>query len=132
MSLLDNVKDVAKLAQEVGKMELYQKAVELMAQVTELAEENFQLKQELAALEEKENIAATLAFSRNVYYRLVGGKYDGPFCSCCWDSKSKLIRMHDLRHCFPRCPICQQEIYGGVGTAPNSPKVQVQAGEIPP
>jgi hypothetical protein len=106
MGIIDNVKDVANLAREVGKMELYAKAVDLMAQVTELAQENFDLKQELLATKQNQKIEETLVFWADRYWRKIGEEIDGPFCSKCWDSSRKLIRLHRERRAFPTCPEC--------------------------
>ena len=110
MSIIDNVKDLAKLAQEFGKIELYQKAVDLMSQVTELAHENFELKHELADLKQRNEIGGSLLFVRNVYWRKIDGKMEGPFCSCCWDAEGKLMRLQQRPMFGPTCPICKVEI----------------------
>jgi len=110
MSIIDQVKDTAKLAQEYGKIELYQKAVDLQSQINDLAAENCKLKQALTDaqqqvgdLQEKLKLKGQVAFRRGVYFlKKDDGTEDGPFCSPCWDAEHLLIHVdrNDQRfHC---------------------------------
>jgi hypothetical protein len=119
MSIIDQVKDVAKLAQEVGKIELYQKAVELQSQVTELAGQNFELKmsltearQQIADLQKTMKLNGKVQFRRGVYYlKNDDGTEDGPFCGRCWDADHLLIHVdrndfkYHCRQCDPHMKV---------------------------
>ena len=48
MGVIEGAKALAELARSYDKIDLYKQAVELMGQVTSLATENFELKQEVA------------------------------------------------------------------------------------
>ncbi len=62
------------------------------------------LKSELRSLKEERGIADSLEFDGTVYWVAKGERWDGPFCSLCWDGKGKLVRLQN------------QE---GAGTHPN-------------
>src|SRR4051812_41754114 len=83
---IDTAKSVAKLAQTYQNRELYQQAVELMGQVTELAADNFTLKKRITELEEQLERKGKLIFHENFYWygtksANVTQTSDGPFCS---------------------------------------------------
>lgn len=115
MNIIDQVKDVAKLAHEYGKIELYQKAVDLQSQVNELAAENTDLRQavtearqQVADLQEKLRLKGQVVFRHGVYFlKEEDGTEEGPFCTRCWDAERLLIRVdrndnkYHCRHCDP-------------------------------
>ena len=104
MSIIDNVKDVARLAQEVGKIELYQKAVDLMAQVVALSQENFQLTQEVAELKAQLKLKNEMSYHDNVYW-----KDKEAFCPRCFDTKKLAVHVHEGYigdTTYWRCPEC--------------------------
>lgn len=108
---LEGAKAVAKLAQEYGKMDLYQQAVDLMAKVTELAQENYELKMERNELRAKLDLRDSLVPRGNEYFLAKDGREDGPFCMRCYDSQGKLIRKYDVANILgkpsgKRCPEC--------------------------
>lgn len=105
MAILDNVKEVARLAQEVGKLDLYKQAVDLMAQVTELAQENFALQEQVRELRDQlqrerdaAQIKGKLKNKNGLAYNLVrdDGTEDGPFCFRCFDVDRMLVRVQRL------------------------------------
>jgi regulator of replication initiation timing len=92
MAILENVKEVARLAQEIGKIDLYQKTVELMAQVTDLATENFELKQQVNDLKKRLEVKGKVAYNpKNHTYTLDG---HGAYCATCYDQFGALQRLH--------------------------------------
>lgn len=116
---IDGAKAVAKLAQEYGKMDLYQQAVDLMSQVTEQQQQIMSLTDENARLKEEARIRNQVVFQRNAYWMPVPRENQsdvsdmvGPFCSRCFDVNGKLVRMHDTHQTAPkvgnvfRCPEC--------------------------
>lgn len=114
-SAIEAAKTVASLAQEYGKMDLYQKTVELMAQVTDLAAENFDLKTELVDLKAKMQLQEEVVFHDNHYWRKSANGEDGPFCTRCWDVEGRLVRGlpgHDDFEC-PACRILTTAAYRG-------------------
>lgn len=112
IDIIQSVKEAAKLAQEVGKIELYQKILDLQAAIMEISEENRNLKRELADLQQKFIIKSNLKFENDRYFLIEGDKKDGPFCSPCWDTKQLTVRLHDLHNGYLTCPNkdCHQTI----------------------
>jgi hypothetical protein len=114
MVIIDKLKNVARLAQEVGKMDLYQQAVELQVQVR--AQQKLTDAERLVAdLREALRIRGILTFRAGVYFSRAGdGPEDGPFCSRCWDADQVLIHVdRPDRHYY--CRNCK------TGTIPKEP-----------
>lgn len=88
MGIIDNFKDLFKVADAVNNSELYKKLAEIQRDFFALQEENNQLKQELCQRDERQNIAGRLRVQDNAYYL----ENDGPYCMRCWDVDSKLVR----------------------------------------
>jgi hypothetical protein len=113
MSIIDKAKDLAKLAQAYGKIDLYRMAVDLQSQVTDLAAQNFDLKmaltesrQQVVDLQDKLKLKGQVEFQNGVYYRKKDdGTRDGPFCTRCWDADQLLIRV-DRNDRFYHCRNC--------------------------
>lgn len=111
MGIMDNAKSVVNLAQEVGKMDLYRQAVELMAQVTEQQEKIRSLTDDLAACHERLRLRDVLTFHENAYYTIPPTTADhdpitdGPFCTRCADVNHQLVRLHAVRN--PNQPTVQ-------------------------
>jgi hypothetical protein len=98
-------------------MELYQQAVELMAQVTELAQENMEAKKRISELEERLERKANLIFHQNFYWygtktAIQFSATGGPFCSACFDTAGKLVRIHTRTMMgeveYQICPVCEK------------------------
>ena len=92
MGILDNFKDLFKVADTVNNIELYKKLSELQTAVYTLEEENRSLKERLRERDARQNIAGQMRARDNAYYREDGGSVDGPFCMRCWDVDGKLVR----------------------------------------
>jgi hypothetical protein len=115
MSVIDKAVELAALAKEVNRLDLYQKAVDLQSQITSLAGQNFELSMSLtearkhvAELEDAFKIKGQIEFQHGVYYLTKDdGKKDGPFCTRCWDADRLLIRVdrndknYHCRQCDP-------------------------------
>jgi len=86
MGIIDNFKDLFKVADTVNNIELYKKLSELQTAVFALEEENRSLKEQL-------NIKNNLTFEDEQYWLNKNGQKEGPFCNVCWDIDSKLVRM---------------------------------------
>ncbi len=105
MGVIDTVKDVAKLAQDVQNIPLYQQLVSLQAEVFELYDENRNLKDEVRQLREQLEMRAKMTFENNFYWIVDGDSKDGPFCSRCYDNDHATRRMIELGH-LRGCPTC--------------------------
>ena len=131
MGLLDNAKDLATLAIEVGKMDLYQKAVDLQAQLVELSDQNAELRAKLAAIDERKRIGALLTPHGDAYWKREDGKVDGPFCTNCWDGEGLLMRLLKAGANFPwpTCPRCKVKLVAHTPRPPAQGEAPVSAAE---
>lgn len=107
-----NIKDLYAILKEAGKIDEYQKILELLddslknrEKIEELINENKQLKEQLA-------VAGKIRFENNAYYL----EQDGPFCMNCYDRDRKLIRLPE-RPGFDslQCPTCKNYFDQGRG-----------------
>ncbi len=110
-----NIKDLYGILKEAGKIDEYQKILELLddslknrEKIEELVNKNGQLKEQLA-------VAGEIRFENNAYYL----EQDGPFCMHCYDSDKKLIRLPE-RPGFDSlyCPSCKNYFDQGGGGRP--------------
>ena len=92
MGIVDNFKDVFKVADTLNNIDLYKKLGELQTRVMEVEEENRALKEELRSLKDQSKTDAELEVENNAYYLHRNGKKEGPFCMTCWDADRKLMR----------------------------------------
>ncbi len=95
MGLIENAKDAAKLVQQIGNLELYEKLVSMQTDAITMLDENWKLKDENRSLKEKiEEQRKLLEISEDMEYVQDGGFYvkkseknDGksiPYCPLCW------------------------------------------------
>jgi hypothetical protein len=88
MGIIDNFKDVLKVADTLNNRDLYKKLSELQSSVFALQEENNALRDQLRQRDEQRDISSRLRPRDNAYYL----DDDGPFCMRCWDVDRKLVR----------------------------------------
>lgn len=104
LSVVSGVKEIAELVKKTNDIPLYQKIVELQAQVVALAEERFQVVRENRELRDKLALKATTEF-RNPYFYEQG--IEVPLCPKCYSSSSGELRIY-LTH-------PPQKYVGGIG-----------------
>jgi hypothetical protein len=116
----DEVKDVSKRGEFmriIGELSL--ELAETQIKLSGHIRENDELKEQLGTLQKKietlENPNSTLTIKDGVYYN---SESDGPFCTGCYDSKKKTIRLSELPSVMRvlgkyQCPICN--VYYGQG-----------------
>jgi hypothetical protein len=110
MVVFDELKSVAQVLQEAGKIEQYRQILDAQKELLQMQKKIQDIETEKADLLRKLEIRSDIFFENNVYWRKMGGdKKEGPYCSRCWDEKGKLIHMHNDGDSF-FCPAC------GVGT----------------
>lgn len=97
MGLIDYLKDAAKLAQELNRMDLYQDLLSAQEEVADLRTELLLLREENADLVSKLQIKESLTFEKGVYWirddDMTDQKDATPVCPTCWDSKKLLMRL---------------------------------------
>ncbi len=107
MSIIDDIKSVAKTIQQVDNIELYKKILDVQSEALDLLEKNQELIEENKKLNEKLKIQAELVLKNNSYWIGDDAK-NGPFCSRCWDVEKNLVRLHPCGNpAYYDCPNCK-------------------------
>lgn len=108
MGLYDGLKDAAGVLKEAGKIEQYRQILEVLEKLLEMQKKITELEADNKDLREQLKIKGKLVPKENMYYMEVNGDQDGPFCTSCWDSDHKLIRLHISRDFdSAKCPTCK-------------------------
>jgi len=119
MAIFDELKSVAGVLQEAGKIEQYRQILDAQKELLEMQKRISDLETENKDLIEKLKTQESLIFENNAYWIIdeSGNKIDGPYCSCCWDDERKTIRMLPSGHpAYYDCPKCKNkgvEVYPG-------------------
>jgi hypothetical protein len=117
MGIYDAAKDVANVLKEAGKIEEYQKILDLMGRLLEMQEKITELEKENKKLKEEFEIKGKLEYKNNTYW--LGA--EGPYCSRCWEKNRDLLRMHHGPNDFyAHCPECKASV-NFIGREPNFP-----------
>lgn len=112
------VKKAKELADELKNIELKTVIVDLQGKLLDLKEEIVELREENARLAQQVKQAPVAALPAKDTVTLRGGLYykadDGPFCTACYDTGEKFIRVTNatrdeakligIRH---KCPVCR-------------------------
>ena len=93
MGIIDNFKDVFKVADTLNNLDLYKKLTELQTRTMEVEEENRALKDQIAQLTNELATKESLKHDGERYWSEKDGRRDGPFCGVCWDIDKKQVRM---------------------------------------
>lgn len=104
---LEDVKAIGKILQEAGKIEQYQQILELQQQMLDMQKKINDLTEENHQLKEANKIKESLVPENDLYWLIKDGKKVGPFCTKCWDTDSKLVRMHRYGDSSQICPGCK-------------------------
>ena len=118
-ALLDAIKKAREVSKRIENAEV--QAILLDAQEAALAlkEEVIALRTENLQLQEQLSNKQALVFDRGAYWRN-GEPRDGPFCSRCFDSDSKVIRLVPTYGYWHKCPQCDKKFE--VLSAPRGPE----------
>ena len=113
MSIIADVQLAAKALQEAGKIELYQKLIEVQETILQVQEENQDLKKKVLYLEEILKIKGSLKYERDSLFEYDGNgkRVSGPYCSRCWDLNKNLIHLHETGSVgVSKCPECKNYV----------------------
>lgn len=115
MAVYDAIKDAVSIAQKADNIELYRLLIDVQKESLDLLEENRQLKERIKELEDNSKIGESLIFQDYHYYKIEDKDFKEPYCSNCWDSNKKLIRVHvniwvSGKGIANRCPNCKTHI----------------------
>ncbi|MFA4890887.1 MAG: hypothetical protein WC604_00835 [Candidatus Gracilibacteria bacterium] len=107
MGIYDAAKDAAKILKEAGKIEEYQKILDLIDDLFEKRNEIEKLKEENAKLKDQVKVKDEYIYKNNCYWHKE--TKDGPFCSRCFDKHKELIRIHPtfIESNLAVCPECK-------------------------
>lgn len=106
MSIVDNIKDIANVVRKADSIDLYRQILDLQQEALELVEENINLKNEIREFKNKMDLQEKLTFHDNMYFINNDDENDGPYCTTCWDSENKLVRLHELSYGGHICNAC--------------------------
>jgi hypothetical protein len=108
MGIIDNLKSIGKVLQDLNKVDEYKQILETREQLLLMQEEIQKLKEHIKILEEKIKLKGEVSYNNNSCWRkLSDGTTDGPYCSGCWDDKRKLIHLNKmLGTAHWLCPVC--------------------------
>jgi hypothetical protein len=110
MAIFDELKSIAGVLQEAGKIEQYRQILDIIKELLEIQKKNFDLETENRSLKDKLETKNSLVFERNSYWTQNGDVKDGPFCTCCWDDHRKTIRMQPCGNpAYYNCPKCENK-----------------------
>lgn len=94
MAIFDELKSVGKVLQEAGKIEQYRQILDAQQKLLEMQKKIVELELDNKKLKDDFEIKESLISEGNVYWIIKKEIKDGPFCTCCWDSERKLMRLH--------------------------------------
>ncbi len=114
MGIYEGLKDAAGILKEAGKIEQYQQILDAQEKLFEMQKKIVDLEVDNKKLKEQFEIKGKLVPEDNMYWIEEDGKRDGPFCTCCWDSEYKPIRLH-INKDFDsaECPKCKTKARSG-------------------
>lgn len=115
MAIFDDLKTVAKVLQEAGKIEQYKQILEVQGRLLEMQEKIRLQDEEIRTLKEKLKIKENIVFEKDAYWiKRKDNSKEGPYCSACWDNEDKkqLVHLHSISgvtNAF-RCPVCKNGV----------------------
>jgi regulator of replication initiation timing len=111
MGIVDNFKDLFKIADAANNVDLYKKLSELQTRVMELEDDNRQLRDEKSQLQQTLDLREKMYFKEPFYYQ------DGDetaFCPACFESNKHeavhvVFESTNSEATYWRCPACQTD-----------------------
>jgi hypothetical protein len=123
MGILENFKDVLKIADAANNLDLYKKLAELQTSVLGLQEENRELKDRVGQLTQQVSLKEKMHFTAPFYYQ-EGDKT--PFCAACFEGREHLaihvtLVFDDSSETRWDCPTCKYVYLISKGSRPQPP-----------
>lgn len=114
MGIIEEVKQIAKAVRQTENTELYGQILDLQSDVMDLLQQNQELTDKLADLQQKKEIENSLHFKNDKYWMQKDGVETGPLCTMCWDADKKLIYLHKADNGYGNeyysCPKCNNDV----------------------
>ena len=96
MGLLADIKDAAKLVQQLGNLDLYKRILDLQADALELMEALRARDEEIRELKKAARVCGQIVYVKSAYYmKDEKGEVitDEPFCQRCYDVSGTMCRL---------------------------------------
>jgi rubrerythrin len=110
MGVVENLKDLAELAQKVGQIELQKKILEAEDQVREVTQEKRRLEDRVEELERALKLKNTMKFKAPFYYQ-EGDEV--PFCPACYEKDGRAVHVVKNDDAEWYCNVCKTFYDGG-------------------
>ena len=109
MGKIDLLKDLAKILQDINRIDLLRQLSDMQTELLELTQERNALLKKNEEFKNERQTQQQLGFDRNLYWMIdKDGSKKGPYCATCWDSEKQLVRLIDYNHPeFLRCNVCK-------------------------
>lgn len=102
-----DLKLIATALKEAGRADLQVQILELAEKLREKEDRIQTLDREVRSLRETGDLKARVRAQDEMYFvRQDDGRDDGPFCTRCYDTDGKLIRLQVADWDQPKCPKC--------------------------
>jgi hypothetical protein len=104
MGVVENLKDLAELAQKFGQIELYKKILQAEDEVRELTREKRGLEERVEELERALKLKNAMKFKVPFYYQ------DGdevPFCAVCYEKEGRAVHVVKNDEAEWYCNVCK-------------------------
>jgi hypothetical protein len=101
---------LGRIAKDAGKIELYQQAIELQSQISDMIEEDRQKSARIHELEQKLKLKDSLDFRRNAYWTSPSDDpKHGPYCPTCYGAQGNLVHLTYMEsdRSFYSCGSCK-------------------------
>lgn len=110
MGIIDTGKELAKLAQQLGSVEIQQKVIDLQSDILTLQEDLQRLRKENEDLKDLKKIDNELELRDNAFWRPSAPETrQGPFCTRCWSKDKVLMALLVSETGHQRCSECNGE-----------------------
>jgi len=127
MGLIEDIKAAMEMAQNANNAGVHKELIQIQIQVLELQNENYRLREEIRNLEEINTLVHDMKYKENPYWN----KDEGPYCSSCWDSDKKAIRLIVKNDFRASCPICKNEVvYNAEKEKEHDKRIQVALSDM--
>jgi len=107
MSIIDHIRDAAKVARQIDNIELYKQILDLQGEALEIQEQLLEKTKRIKELEEALVIKQKIAFVDSAYFETnaEGNPTGDPYCPRCYDIDKKLCHLNSLGGNM-QCPNC--------------------------
>lgn len=109
MGMIENIKEIAKIVNQAGNIELYQKVLDLQADALEQSERLQEKDKRIEQLEAAFSIKDKLKLKKSAYYITDDNEQliDGPFCTKCFDVDKLKCRIVSMGGSSVQCLKCK-------------------------